>query len=311
MFIEKAYLGNNAAWRVLITSLAVGGIFILNLLVFFLLPDNILEEVYETMPKEPSLWALIGMLIPFAILLMLLWFLVKFLHHRSVLSLTTSRPKFDRRRFMIGASTVAVITVLSVVLEYFSAPESMVWSFDFSKFIWFAIVAVILLPFQIGYEEYFFRGYLMQQIGVAAGNKWMPLFITSIFFGVAHAANPEIREMGIWLLVYYIETGFLLGIMTLMDEGLELALGYHFGNNLMACLLVGYDHAALQSETILRYTENPDPQEMLRNMLIGILISYPLILLFFSKIFGWKNAKEKLFGRVYRPVKTQEDELYS
>ena len=33
-------------------------------------------------------------------------------------------------------------------------------------------------------------------------------------------------------MIYYIGTGFLFGIMTLMDEGTELALGFHAANNL-------------------------------------------------------------------------------
>ena len=66
----------------------------------------------------------------------------------------------------------------------------------------------------------------MQGLGVLAKNRWLPLIFTSTLFGLMHIANPEIGKLGYMLMVHYIGTGFLLGIMTLMDEGLELALGF-------------------------------------------------------------------------------------
>ena len=44
--------------------------------------------------------------------------------------------------------------------------------------------------------------------------------------------NPEIEKIGDIALVFYIGTGFLFGITTLMDEGTELALGMHAVNNI-------------------------------------------------------------------------------
>ena len=72
----------------------------------------------------------------------------------------------------------------------------------------------------------------MQQIGIITRNRWLPLVITSVFFGLFHSTNPEVAEMGFSVMIFYIGTGLLLGIMTLMDDGLELALGFHLGNNL-------------------------------------------------------------------------------
>jgi membrane protease YdiL (CAAX protease family) len=53
-----------------------------------------------------------------------------------------------------------------------------------------------------------------------------------------HFGNPEIDKLGPLLMVSYVSMGFFFGIITLMDEGLELALGYHAGNNLLISLLV-------------------------------------------------------------------------
>src|SRR5690606_36617620 len=170
------------------------------------------------------------------------------------------------------------------------------WNFKPVKFIILLILSLILFPFQIGFEEYFFRGYLMQQIGIVARNRWFPLILTSVAFGLVHFSNPEVSELGYGTMVFYIGTGLLLGIMTLMDESLELALGFHFGNNLMAAILVTADFSALQTDALFKYTAEVDKSSMLSEMLLSILITYPLVLFILSKKYKWTGWKEKLFG---------------
>ena len=80
----------------------------------------------------------------------------------------------------------------------------------------------------------------------------MPLLVTSVLFGLMHAANPEVEKMGFIIMLYYIGTGLFLGILTLMDEGLELALGFHAANNLIGALLLTSDWSALQTNSLLK-----------------------------------------------------------
>ena len=107
-------------------------------------------------------------------------------------------------------------------------------------------------------------------------------------------------------MAFYIGTGLLLGIMTLMDDGLELALGFHLANNLMAALLITSDYSALQTDAIFRYTGQENPQAMLSEMLLTMAVSYPLILLIFAKKYKWHSWKEKLAGNVYEPKPSQD-----
>ena len=76
----------------------------------------------------------------------------------------------------------------------------------------------------------------MQGIGIASRNKWIPLLLTSFIFGSLHFFNSEVDKIGNIAMVYYIGTGFFLGIITLMDEGMELSLGFHAGTNLIIVL---------------------------------------------------------------------------
>ena len=140
-----------------------------------------------------------------------------------------------------------------------------------------------------------FRGHLMQGLGIMAKNRWVPLIITSILFGIMHAANPEVGKLGYGIMVFYIGTGFFLGILTLMDEGLELALGFHAANNLTAALLVTADWTAFQTNSIYKDVSEPT---FGWDILIPVLVIYPILLFVFSKKYGWSNWKDRLTGKV-------------
>jgi membrane protease YdiL (CAAX protease family) len=73
----------------------------------------------------------------------------------------------------------------------------------------------------------------MQGIGGMVNNKWVPLIITSLSFGLLHYWNPEVMKLGPVLLIHYVLTGLFFGIITLMDKGMELAIGFHAGNNML------------------------------------------------------------------------------
>lgn len=298
MFITQAYKGNNVWWRVMITTLITAGIFILNFITFFFMSDEQMEEAYKTMNGIPKNLALIINLVPFAFLLVCLFILVRFLHNRSILSLTTSRAKVDYKRIFFSFGIIVSLTVFGFIVSFTADDANIIWNFDPLKFTILFIISILFFPFQIGYEEYLFRGYLMQQIGIIARNRWIPLVITSVVFGLFHSANPEVAKMGFGVMFFYIGTGFLLGIMTLMDESLELALGFHLGNNLMAALLITSDFSAIQTDAIFKYSGKENTADMLNEMLVSIAIVYPIILYIFAKKYNWSNWKEKLSGKI-------------
>tara|TARA_B100001093_G_scaffold346573_1_gene331180 strand:- start:2258 stop:2665 length:408 start_codon:yes stop_codon:yes gene_type:complete len=134
----------------------------------------------------------------------------------------------------------------------------------------------------------------MQGIGGMVNNKWVPLIITSISFGLLHYWNPEVMKLGPVLLIHYVLTGLFFGIITLMDKGMELAIGFHAGNNMLIALLVTADWTVLQTNSILKSIGQPE----IISILIPIFILYPLTLLYFSKKYNWKNWKENLTGKI-------------
>ena len=192
------------------------------------------------------------MLLSYAIGLLAVYLVVRFLHKQPFVELTTSRKKTDWGRVLFGFGLITVTTLVVTILDYYSNPDDYVLQFDLVPFLILAVIAIIMIPLQTSFEEYLFRGYLMQGIGVLAKNRWLPLVLTSVIFGGLHLANPEVDKLGNIIMIYYIGTGFFLGIMTLMDEGMELALGFHAGNNLITALLVTADWTVFKTNSIFK-----------------------------------------------------------
>lgn len=298
MYIAQAYKGNNAAWRVILTVFVATGFLLLNFVVFLITSKEDMERMYELMKSMPPIISLVSNLVPFVFLLGILILMVVFVHQRSFLSLTTARPKIDFSRIIFSTFLIIGLTVFLFAVSYYLAPEEIVWNFNPGKFALLFGVSLLLFPFQIGYEEYLFRGYLMQQIGILFKNRWFPLLLTSILFGILHSANPEVAEMGYITMVFYIGIGLLMGVMTLMDDGLELALGFHLGNNLMAALLITSDWSALQTDALFKYTAENASDGAVQEILLSVGLTFPFILFVLAKKYKWSNWKEKLTGKV-------------
>lgn len=228
-------------------------------------------------------------------------FTIKVLHKQTLLQLTTSRKIMDWSRFFFGFGLIAFLTIGMTLADYYSNPENYIVQFDLVPFSIMLVIVIVLIPLQTSFEEYFFRGYLMQGIGVKAKNKWLPLIITSVIFGGLHMFNPEVEKLGNIVMIYYIGTGFFLGIITLMDEGLELALGFHAGTNLVIAVLVTTDWTVFQTNSI--FLDLSEPTAGLE-VVIPIILLYPILLMIMAWKYKWTNWGDKLFGKVIPPPET-------
>ena len=161
----------------------------------------------------------------------------KLVQSQSIRALTTSRKKIDWKRIWFAFFLWGAITVLLTGVDIYFSPENFQFNFQLIPFLKLAIIVIILIPLQTSFEEYMFRGHMMQGLGLLAKNRWVPLLVTSVLFGLMHLGNPEVSTLGLGVMIFYIGTGLFLGIITLMDEGLELALGFHAANNLFGALI--------------------------------------------------------------------------
>lgn len=307
-YLQKAYLGDIRWWTYLavlvITSIGV---------MLFSIPHGVaislktalgevdasrLDDVSYHMTLFESNVNLVYIILPFVGGLLFLLFSVKSIHKQTVTNLTTGRGSIDWKRVRFSFSIWGIAIVFFVVIQYVFLPESLEMNFKLKPFLILFIIGVLLVPIQTSFEEYLFRGYLMQSLGLLAKNRWFPLVFTSVVFGVLHISNPEVSKLGYGLLVYYIGTGFFLGIITLMDDGMELGLGFHAANNLISALLVTADWQVFQTHSIFKDISEPN----LVMAIVPSMLLFPIALFIYSKKYGWTNWKEKLTGVVEKPM---------
>lgn len=295
MYIEQGYRGQLGLWKYLVIPTGFIGIIIINYIAVLNTPQSTEEIMQVMVDKIGSNLVLITMLLPLAIALFILLVWVKLIHQQSITSLTTSRKKIDWKRILFSFVLWGAITAFFVVLDYYLNPENYIWNFDLVPFLFLVVIAILLVPLQTSFEEYLFRGYMMQGIGIFAKNRWVPLVVTSVLFGLMHIANPEVEKLGYGIMIYYIGTGFFLGIITLMDEGMELALGFHAANNLVTVLLVTATWTAFQTESVLKDVSTP---KLGYDVFVPVFIIFPILVFIFSKKYNWNRWKYRLTGEV-------------
>ena len=170
-----------------------------------------------------------------------------------------------------------------------------------------AVIGVGALVFDILKKKNAFESEFNKNLVTSLRKKWVPLLITSVIFGGMHVFNPEVGKLGYGVMVYYIGTGVFLGVLTLMDDGMELALGFHAANNLFGALLVTADWTVLQTHSVLK--DVSEPGAGFGDVIIPVFVVFPILLFIFAKVYKWTNWKEKLFGNIEAPLKENSNFL--
>jgi membrane protease YdiL (CAAX protease family) len=303
MFIEQGIKPENKFWKyifgsVLIIVASFIGQIPLGIAVFAkVLRGNekmpgTTEEIMALLPPNLMLFLI---MLSFAVAMLAIYLVVKHLHRQSFLSVTTARKKVDWRRILFSFGIWSAFMVVTTAIDYFVSPEDYVLNFEPVSFAILALIGIVMIPIQTSTEEYVFRGYLMQGFGNLSGNRWFPLLMTSLIFGGMHVFNPEVAKMGYSIMIYYIGTGLFLGILTLMDDGMELNLGFHAANNLIGALLVTSDWSALRTDSVLKDISEPSAGF---DVMLPVFIIFPILLFIFSKKYHWSGWKEKLTGDI-------------
>ncbi len=230
------------------------------------------------------------LLIPFIAVLLTILLANRFLLGRSFLSLFTLRDKLDLKRifFSFGVWMTVMLTMVGITLL---TTDQLTWNFKGETFIGLLFISIFLIPLQTTCEEVLFRGYLLQLFGASFRKGWVPLLMTGVVFGLLHGSNPEVEKIGSILLVYYISTGIFLGLLAIMDDGLELSMGYHAANNIFAALIVTNEWQAFQTDALLM---DHTPPVFGWDSLVTLFVLQPLLILLFAKVYKWRNWKERL-----------------
>ena len=254
--------------------------------------DTTSVDLLNTIPSNLRLFLL---MISFVAVLPGIWLVVKKLHDLPLMSILTGRKNIDYNRILFSFCLWGAIISLMVITGYLISPDNYEINFKLKEFLILLIIAVCLIPIQTSVEEIVFRGYLMQGFGHWFNSRFMALFMSCSVFGILHITNPEVAQLGYGFIFVYFIGSFILGITVLMDDGLELVLGFHAANNIFIALLLTSDWTVLQTESVLK--DISDPTFGIYDILTGSIL-YPSVIYIFAKKYSWTNWKEKIFSRV-------------
>ena len=233
------------------------------------------------------------MLLLFVITTSFLYFVFR-IHGKTFKDIITPDNQINFRKIAFGFLVWFAFNCLFEWITYLMYPEVYINNFKPYEFIVLLLIAIPLLPIQTSCEELVFRGYFMQGLGILTKNKWVALFITAILFSLVHSANPEIKKFGFWTMQwYYLGAGLFLGLLVILDNGLELSLGVHAATNMFGATLVTYSGSVLQTDSVWKTTEVKP--------LVLIIIFYISAILFLYicyKKYGWKLGAEFWSGRI-------------
>ena len=294
-FIDKAKEGNNS-----FSSYLLGIALIISVYLFgsyFLILDlqwNFGIESFDGISQK-EIVRILGnnrflalLIVPFLFVALFLVIHTKFVHKRTVLSIFSGRKNFDWKRVLFSFSLLFSVLSLFLFFQYLSS-DSLIFQFDLQKFIPLFFIAIFLLPIQTSCEELLFRSYILQGIKMRTKKNSVAVLISGLLFGAIHIGNPEIAKIGYHIIVYYMLVGVFLALISLFDNGIELALGYHAANNVFAALMITNNWQAFQTDAVFMDISDPG---MGLDTIIGILFILPLVFFIFYKKYKWHSLKE-------------------
>ncbi|MDR0681246.1 MAG: CPBP family intramembrane metalloprotease [Dysgonamonadaceae bacterium] len=206
--------------------------------------------------------------------------LIKLLHKSSFSETVNGTKKLRIRRMISGAVVWGILMAAYLLIDNLINPDNYILQFDLSKFIPLFLISLVFIPLQTTSEELLFRGYLAQGIAGWTKNRWLALFIPALVFGLTHAFNPEVGTFGFWqTMPQYILFGLIFGLIAILDDGIELAIGMHAVNNVFLSLFTTNAASALQTDAVFEQINIHPGKETVVLVLSGIItIAY----------FAWK-----------------------
>lgn len=198
-------------------------------------------------------------------------------------------------RIWTGVTVWGALMFLSLAVSILtSSPEKFEFRFNPAAFFGLLIIVITILPFQTSIEEILMRGFLAQGVAKWTKNRLWVLIIPSVVFALLHAANPEVAKFGFWISIpNYLLMGLMLGLISILDDGIELALGIHFINNAFAALFVTHEDSAFQTDSLFLINE-VDPVASLIETAIFTTITVIILWRIFKWDFRIMNKKVKI-----------------
>jgi len=216
------------------------------------------------------------------IVIILIWLFMKFIDKQPLIEIgfqTQGRLKEINYGILFGLFIMAFAFVfLSVIGEI----VFLNYSLDFNQIL-LSIALFIGVSF---FEEIIFRGYMLKNL-LESFNPFVALLISSLFFSLIHASNPNVTSLGLCNIFL---AGIFLGVSYVFTKNLWFPIALHFSWNFFQAMF-GFKVSGLDSYSIIEFMI-PD-----NNMINGGEFGFEssilsIIVLFVGTIIIWNYFKK-------------------
>ncbi|SHJ41951.1 hypothetical protein SAMN05444280_1192 [Tangfeifania diversioriginum] len=311
-FLERAFDNENQIWKYILVlfigfflgqmvgSIPLIAVLIVKMIRFegdFQMPENFAD--FSAYGIDPNV-GLVLMVIPFITSLIIGILLVKGFHRRNYKEVINGGRSIRWNRVWLGVIVWGVLIGGYMLVDYLISPDNFIVQFNASSFIPLVFISVLLIPLQSGTEEFFFRGYLMQGVAARTRSRWLSVLIPAVIFALIHSFNPEVEEYGFWTsMPGYLTFGVVFGITSVLDDGIEIAIGAHSINNVLSSIFLTSKSSVLQTPALL-FQKEVHPQK--ENWVLLVLAVLFIVILTIRS--NWKFRK--LFEPLQKPEISQK-----
>ncbi|MCC6191839.1 MAG: CPBP family intramembrane metalloprotease [Anaerolineales bacterium] len=259
-FLDAARLGRNDWWRyalsviiVLFSTLVLGALPLTVAAVLVSLDDDpatTINFANGALAGVSPVLSLVLLMLPFVTGLAALLGCVVLFHCRAPRTLITPGRPVRWRRVLLAAAVWAGLVALLAAVEALLYPGRFAFTLDLPRLLPFALAALLVVPLQTSAEELFFRGYLLQGLGLWLRQPLLLSLLSGLAFAAPHLSNPEVNA-GFWpVMGFYFLFGFVLAAVTLRTQSAEVALGVHASNNLFTAVVANFAGSALETPSL-------------------------------------------------------------
>lgn len=287
-FLDNASEGKNNVWRYILTIILTWGapivieiIILVFIMIYFVSRGIDIGHYLEAILNNPMLTlTLVG--VTAVVSFLFLFIGVRYIHQRKFISLINTDSRFSWSRLLKGGGIWFGILTLGTVLALIFDPSGLQITFNPNTFVLLIILSLLVFPIQASFEELFFRGYLMQGLGLLSKRPVVPLIITTVIFAFGHVLNGGNTIMSVDIVLQAVIMGLLLGIIVLGENRLETAMGVHIANNMFVCLIVNNPDSITQNLPSL-FTNTAQPDPLIDTLGIGVYALVLLVIIFWGK----------------------------
>ena len=307
-FLERAFDNQNQIWKYILVIIVgfflgqmVGSIPLIIVLVIkmtqkgsdFEMPENLAN--FSAYGIDPNV-GLVLMVIPFITSLIIGILIIRGFHQRNYKDVINGGRSIRWNRFWLGVIVWGVLAGGYMLIDFLINPANFEVQFNAASFFPLLFISVLLIPIQSGTAEFFFRGYLAQGVAARTKSRWLAVLIPGIVFALIHSFNPEVQEFGFWTTMPgYITFGLVFGIASVLDDGIEVAIGAHSINNVLSSVFVTSSSSALQTPAVLFQKEVLPQKESLMLFILSVV---------FIVILKFRNNWE--FRKLFEPLRKPE-----